>query len=297
MRKNRASLYSLRKDKKAVSPAISTVILTSAVVVLLLVTIVFANNFLNARMAENEFSAMEQFMQTVGLQMDDVAWIIGRTQTIRYASKFGQVNFENGRPENKTKVPLVYTVYVDKGAGYDYNHPLTSNGTGILLFNMPISQYSLGNHYYRSIFPSDRSFLQKGTSAPVSCVYVVEELQMRDGNFIRVVVAPIIRMLNSTITMGGTKNNYFKFYLPILSNGTSPRYSQSVTLTGKNVLVKTEGGVNAVKICVSFPRIGEGFDNINFFKFDNEVKIVDVPDGSTVEFYTSEVSVSLGVYA
>ena len=286
MRKNRASLHSLRRDRKAVSPAISTVILTSAVVVLLIVTIVFANNLLNARMAENEFSAMEQFMQTVGLQIDDVAWIIGRTQTIRYASEFGQVSFEYGA--------LNYTIYVDKGAGYDYNNPLASNRTGVLLFNMPISRYSLGNNYYESIFPSDRSFLQKGTSAPVSHVYVTEQLPMPDGSFIRVVVTPIIRMLNSTISMGVTKNNYTKFYLPILCNGTSPHYSQSVTLTGKNVLVKTEDSVNAVTIRVSFPRMDEFFDSL-FFNFEEVEIVVDVPNGSIVEFYTSEVSVSLGL--
>lgn len=284
MTRNRASLHSLRRDKRAVSPAISTVILTSAVVVLLVVTIAFANNFLNARMAENEFSAMEQFMQTVGLQIDDVAWIIGRTQTICYASKFGQVCFENEI--------LVYTVYVNK-TGQDDVH-VANYSVGVLLFNMPISKYSLGNNYYEHIFPSDRFFLQKGTSAPVSHVYATEKLPMRDGSFIRVVVAPTIRMLNSTISMGENKNNYFKFYLPILSNGTSPYHSQSVTLTGKNVLVKTESNVNAVKICVSFPRIGEGFGS-DFFNFDAEEEIVNVPEGSIIEFYTSEVSVSLGL--
>jgi hypothetical protein len=244
---------------------------------------VFANNFLNARLAENEFSAMEQFMQTVGLQIDDVAWIIGRTQTIRYASKFGQVAFES--------VALNYTVYVDKGAGYVYS---ISNLTGVLLFNMPISEYSLGNNYYKSIFPSDRSFLQKGTSAPVSHVYATEKLPMRDGSFIRVVVTPIIRMLNSTISMGGTKNNYFKFYLPILRNGTSPYHSQSVTLTGKSVLVKTEGSVNAVKIRVSFPKIGEGFGS-DFFNFDSQEKVISFSKPSIIEFYSSGVSVSLGL--
>jgi len=188
-------------------------------------------------------------------------------------------------------VALNYTVYVDKGAGYVYS---ISNLTGVLLFNMPISEYSLGNNYYKSIFPSDRSFLQKGTSAPVSYVYAIEKLPMRDGSFIRVVVAPIIRMLNSTISMGVNKNNYFKFYLPILTNGTSPYHSQSVTLTGKNVLVKTEGSVNAVRICISFPRIGEGFGS-DFFNFDSQEKVVDVPEGSIIEFYTSEVSVSLGL--
>ncbi len=279
-----SSRSSFRRNGRGVSPAISTVMLTSVIVVLLLVTIVFANNFLNARLAENEFSAMEQFMQTVGLQIDDVAWIIGRTQTIRYASKFGQVSFENET--------LVYSVYVNR-TGQGYVH-VANYSVGILLFNMPISKYSLGNNYYESIFPSDRSFLQKGTSAPVSHVYVTEKLPMRDGSFIRVVVTPAIRMLNSTISMGETQNNYFKFYLPILSNGTSPYHSQSVTLTGKNVLVKTEGSVNAVKIRVSFPRIGEGFGS-DFFNFDTEEKVVDVPDGSIIEFYTSEVSVSLGL--
>jgi len=241
-------------------------------------------------MAENEFSAMEQFMQTVGLQIDDVAWIIGRTQTIRYASKFGQVSFEN-----KT---LVYSVYVNK-PGQGYVH-VANYSVGVLLFNMPVSKYSLGNNYYRCIFPSDRSFLQEGTSAPVSRVYVVEKLPMRDGSFIRVVVAPIIRMLNSTISMSGTTNNYFKFYLPVLTKGTSPYNSQSVTVTGKNVSVKTENSVNAVKIRVSFPKIAFfNFDSQEakgFFTFDSEEKVVDVPDGSIIEFYSSEVSVSLGLY-
>jgi len=280
-----SSRSSFRRNDRGVSPAISTVILTSAIVVLLLVTIAFANNFLNASLAENEFSAMEQFMQTVGLQIDDVAWIIGRTQTIRYASKFGQVSFENES--------LVYSVYVNKTG--QPNVYVANYSVGVLLFNMPIVKYSLGNNYYESIFPSDRSFLQKGTSTPVSRVYVTEQLPMPDGSFIRVVVTPIIRMLNSTISMGGTKNNYFKFYLPILSNGTSPYHSQSITLTGKNVLVRTEGNVNAVKIRVSFPKIGSGFDK-GFFNFDSQEKLVDVPDGSIIEFYTSEVSVSLGLY-
>jgi hypothetical protein len=121
---------------------------------------------------------------------------------------------------------------------------------------------------------------------------------MRDGSFARVVVTPIIRMLNSTISMSGTTTNYFKFYLPVLTNGTSPYHSQSVTLTGKNVLVKSEGGVNAVRIRVSYPtkEVNLGFDR-TFFNFDSDEKIVDVPDGSIVEFYTSEVSVSLGLYA
>jgi hypothetical protein len=285
MTKGKIPLHRLRGDERAVSPAISTVILTSAVVVLLLVTVTFANNFLDARMAENEFSATKQFMQTVGLQIDDVAWTIGRTQTIRYASRFGQVNFES--------LALNYIVYVDKGDGYIY---LTNYSAGILLFNMPISSYSVSNNYSERIFPSsDSSFLQMGTSAPVSHVYVIEKLPMNDGNFIRVVVAPSIRMLNSTISTGGEAKNYFRFYLPVLSSGSHPRHSQSVTLAGSIVSAETEGGVNEIKIHVSFLKDSLGFDE-DFFNFERVDEEVDVPDGSIIEFYTGEVIVSLGLH-
>jgi len=282
MMKNRVSLRRLKSDKRAVSPAISTVILTCAVVVLLLITIVFANNFLNARMAENEFSAMKQFMQTVGLEVDDVAWTIGRTQTVRYASRFGRVNFES--------LALNYTIYVNNDYFINYS-------TGILMFNMPMSSYSISNNYHERVFPSsDSSFLQVGTSAPVSHVYVIEKVPMNDGNFIRVVVAPSIRMLNSTISIGGEKKNYFKFYLPILSSGTHPRHSQSTTLAGSAVSVKTENAVNEIKIHVSFLKQSLGF-NKDFFNFGSVEEEVNVPEGSIIEFYTGEVIVSLGLHA
>jgi hypothetical protein len=281
MTKDKIPLRRLRRDERAISPAISTVVLTSAVVVLLLVTVTFANNFLDARMAENEFSATKQFMQTVGLQIDDVAWTIGRTQTIRYASRFGQVNFES--------LALNYAVYVNDVYLVNYS-------TGILLYNMPISRYSVSNNYSERIFPSsDSSFLQVGTSAPVSHVYVIEKLPMNDGNFIRVVVAPSIRMLNSTISTGGEAKDYFRFYLPVLSSGSHPRHSQSVTLAGSTVSVKTEGGVNKVKIHVSFLKDSLGFDK-DFFNFKNVDEEVNVPPGSIIEFYTGEVIVSLGLH-
>ncbi len=252
---------------------------------MLLVTIVFANNFLNSRMAENEFSTIKQFMQTVALQIDDVSWTIGRTQTMRYASKFGVINFES--------LTLNYTVYVHNGTAYVY---LANYTVGILLFNMPISKYSLGNGYYERVFPSSNSsFLQKGVSAPVSYVYVIERLPMNDGNYIRVVVAPSIRMLNSTISAGGETKNYFKFYLPVLQQGSHPRRSQSVTLVGSSVSVKTESG-NAVKITVNFTKASLGFD-ADFFRFASTEEIVYIPGGSVIEFYTSEVIVSLGLHA
>jgi hypothetical protein len=281
-----SSPHFFRKDNRAVSPAISTVILTSAVVVLLLVTVVFANNFLSARMAENEFSTMEQFMQTVGLQIDDVAWTIGRTQTIRYTSKYGQVNFQS--------VTLQYSVYVKQGTNWVL---LLTNTTGIILFNMPISKYSIGNNYFKRISPSSNSsFLQIGTSASVDHVFSVERMPMIDGSYIRVVVAPSLRVLNSTIKIGSETENYFKLYLPYLAAGSHPRLSQSITIIGKNVTRITESNVNGIRIEVTFPNEGLGFGS-EFFNFRSTIETLNVPANSILEVYVGEVKVSLGLYA
>jgi hypothetical protein len=278
---------SLRKDRRAVSPAVSTVILTAAVVVMILVAMTFANTFLDTRMAENEFSANKQFMLTTGLQIDDIAWTIGRTQTVRYSSQYGNVQFESPA--------LNYTFQILPTGGSEWE-TLFSNVTGMIMFNIPVSTYSVSNGYFARISPSSNgSFLQQGSSAPVTHVYCIEKLPMSDGNYTRIVVVPTIRMLNSTIVgpQQGT-TNYFKFYLPALVTGSSPHLSQSVTMSGEDITKFTESGVSQVRINVTFPNAGSlGFDS-DFFHFDHISETVPLPAGSVTEFYIGKVVVSLG---
>lgn len=273
------------RSKGAVSPAISTVVLTGAIVTMLVATIPFARNFLDARTAEYEFNAMKESMQTVALQLDDVAWTIGRTQTIHYTSKFGWASF---RP-----LALNYAVYVDKGLGYP-NQSLANYSTGILMFNMATSRLSLGNNYFERLFPLDNFFLLDGVSAPISHVYAIEKLPMNDGSFVRVVIAPSIRTLNSTITTSGDPSNYSKFYLPILVSGNSSGPSQSVKLVGSAISLKMENEVRKIKVQISFPQNSTGFDQA-FFNFASLEQEVDVPVDSIIEFYTMSIAVSLGV--
>jgi hypothetical protein len=276
---------SLRKDKRAVSPAISTVILTAAVVVMILVAMGFANTFLDARMAENEFSTNKQFMLTTGLQIDDIAWTIGRTQTVRYSSKYGNIKFQSSA--------VNYTVEVNTGSGWTF---LFSNATGMILFNIAVSTYSISNNYFERILPSSNgSFLQQGPSAPVSQVFCVEKLPMIEGNYTRIVVVPSIRMLSSTISgsQSPTSTNYTKFYLPTLEPGTHLYRSQSITMTGNDITKIVRSGVNQVRINVTFPNVGSGFDS-NFFNFDHISETKTLSPGSVVEFYVGRVIVTLG---
>jgi len=278
-------LHKKRSSKRGMGPVISTVIMTGAMVAILSVTLVFANNFLWTRVAEGEFDSSKQLMRTVGLQIDDVAWTVGRTETMSFASQYGAVELE----------PLVvnYTISVIDGDTESY---IFSNVTGALMFNLPTSRYSITNNYWQRIFPDqNESLTLKGTSAPVVRVFAVEKVPMSDGSYIRVVVVPAVRVLYSSIN-STSKTYYIRMYLPVLSAGESPRLSQSITLTGESLEAYTINDVDSINVTVSFPKVD--FDSA-FFNFPFEYEDIFVPtsgyDNVVVEFYLSEVSVEFGV--
>ncbi len=279
---------SIRKNKKAMAPAVSTVILTAAVVVLVLVAVTYANNFLDVRLAENEFSSNRQFMLTAGLQIDDIAWTIGRTQTVRYSSSYGSIGYQSAA--------VSYTFETLKGGVWA---PQLTNVTGMVMFKMPVDKYSVGNNYFDRILPSSNgSFLQQGSTAPVSHVFCIEKLPMSDGSYTRVVVVPSIRMLNATIAGSeGSSTRYYKFYLPILVPASSnPHLSQSITMTGNDIQKLTLSGVDGVRISVTFPNGPSGFD-AGFFNFESAtIEVPNIVADSVVEFYTGQVVVTLGKF-
>lgn len=278
-----ATNQSLRKNRKAVSPAISTVILTGSVIVMILVVMSYGQGFLSSSMAQNEFNANKQFAQTTGQQIDDLAWTTGRTQTISYSAKYGQLNF--------TQSALTYTIKVHTTQGW-LNF---TEQTGIIMFNMPIASYSLSNNYFvRVPNTASSSFLLAGSSAPVSQVLCEQKIPMSDGDYVRLAVVPTIRVLNSTITESQQNSiTYFKFYLPTLQGAANFYRSQSVTMTGTGIQKTTYTGADQVIVTASFPLQSAGFDSA-FFNFNQVSQSMTLPFGSVIEFYAGNVAVALG---
>jgi len=253
-------------------------------VALVTVALAFASNFLLVRMAESEFSSAKQSMQTLGLQIDDVAWVIGRTETMRYSSRYGSMSFNSA---------LNYTIYVNTTNPTRTNMKFHTNLTGVVCFDMPVSQYSKGDDYFESIYPSyDDGFVFNETSAPVTRVFAVEKLPMTDGSFIRVVAAPAMRMMY--LSMGATR--YIRLFMPVLTQGETPRNSQSITLTGESTKTRTIEHVTGIKIEASFPLSGSGFDN-SFFNFPQTVKSIRLAGETILEVFVGGVDVAFGVHA
>jgi len=253
---------------------------------MVLVAMVYTNGFLNARIAENEFVTNKQFMLTTALQIDDIAWTIGRTQTIRYSSRYGAVGFQGDA--------ISYTIHVSTQGGGEFEFLYQ---TGLILFNMPSSVYTLGNDYFERIFPSDDNVIQSGPTAAASHVYVIEKLPMESGNLTRVVIAPTIRMLDSSMGEQST----VRFYMASLNAASSPYLSQSVTLIGKDVTQYAYSNVTEVRITVEYPSAGQRFDSTFFNFFENNIVLNSLsdpplPTNSAIAFYVGEVAVSLGKY-
>ena len=271
-----------RRRDKAVSPAISTVIVTGIIVLLVTVAVTYASDLLVFRLAESEFNSAKQFMQTFALQIDNVAWTIGRTETSHYSGRYGQIAFN---------MALNYTIYITTTNPYDWEE-FYSNTTGILCFNMPVTYHSMGNNHFDQLYPSFNSgFLLDGASAPSAKVFSVEKLPMTDGSFVRVVLMPALRMVN--LTIGDT--NYVRLYLPALSETDVPDQSQSVTMTGKSVS-KLGERITAFKIKVSFPKESDGFDS-SFFNFPQLEVQVPFTEETVLELYVGELDIGVGLHA
>lgn len=276
---NKSPNHKKDRNVKAVSPAISTVILTSTIVVMMIVALAFANSMLSSKNAESDFNSAKQFMQTIGLQIDDVAWMIGRTETIHYSTNLGEVSV--------LPSTLIYTFSFRDEPDPWQN---ISVPVAILLFNVHLSEYSVYNGYYEAIFPSSTStFVQGGPSTPAIRVFAVEKVPMGDGGFIRIVVAPTIRWLDSTID----DQFYTNLYLPVLTLGSAPRLTQSVTVNGTGY-TRQEIFVTDVKITVDFPRNNQGFDN-SFFNFPSCNQTILTSKDSVFVFHEGEVTMALGV--
>ncbi|MEM0008109.1 MAG: hypothetical protein QXR89_07600 [Candidatus Bathyarchaeia archaeon] len=273
----------LKGNGRGVSPAISSVILTGAVVVLVIVAMNFAVNLRDSKIAENEFASVRQFMQTAAVQIDDIAWVPWRTQTFRYSRSYGSMSFMPNM--------LTFTIYFRNASG---EYLFSSNVSGVLAYNMPISRYNVYDGYFEPIYPTDSSladcFIFNGATAPVARVYAIEKLST--GSFVRLILNPCIRIAEANVS--GKKQ--FRLYLPILYESSSRGNNPTVTFTSRQISSNVKNATKIRVVVTTTPVYGAGF----FAKSPQGPttiidKEIDLGGSSTVILYLSRVEVAIGV--
>ncbi len=277
----------LRRNRRAVSPAISSVIITAAVVILVLVTMNFAVTLRDSKIAQNEFSSVMQFMQAAAVQIDDIAWVPLRTQTFRYSRSYGSMSFI-------PNMELIFQIYFRNASG---EYLLGSYNSGVLAYNMHISRYNMYDGYFELIYPTDSSlsdcFIFSGANAPVARVYAVEKLST--GPFVRLVLNPCIRIVEANIS--GKKQ--YRLYLPILYESSIRGNNPTVTFTSKLISSDAKNATK-IRILVKTPSTFSTYDASFFVKSPqgpNTIvnKEIDLGGFATVVFYIGVVEVSVGV--
>jgi flagellin-like protein len=268
------------KRRRGDAPIIATIILMAITVFTVFVTLTFVNSNLARREGESEFTLSKNFMRTVGLAVDDVAWKQGQTDSIPYGSKQSEMMMR----EEVISYTLTIT-YTDPQRSPETLPPVLTNA---LFYSLPLIHYSLQDGYFEELLPGKlNSIVQNGADQPSARVFAFQKNPIKDeGDYIRVGVISLPRRIEYSITTGSppVSDKYLKLFIPILVKGVStPSNPQYITLTGGAPQVKVYDGVESIRVRVDFPKLLNGYDNSLFIIPDIFFNNTDNPKGAVID--------------
>ena len=82
-------LHSIRKNRRAASPAVSMVIITAATIVLVLVSSNYAMQVLERQQAASEFDTVKKSLIAFDDSVRDIAWDRGASRSVRFTTRYG----------------------------------------------------------------------------------------------------------------------------------------------------------------------------------------------------------------
>ena len=147
----RSNLQSLRKDKKAASPAVSAVIITAATVVLVIVSSLYALQVLMRQEAQAEFGTAQNSLLAFDDALRDIAWDRDGSRSVRFTAKYGNMRL------------------IDDGKSFSVNASGFKDAAGLDAyfsqeFSTSVVKYQMPNSY--GLSESDSSYIL-GDSRPI----------------------------------------------------------------------------------------------------------------------------------
>jgi hypothetical protein len=273
------------KHRSGEASIIATLMLLAITIFTTSITLSFVQNSLAHHQGESDLTFAKVFMNTLGLQIDDVAWLPGQMDMVQYSSQYAEMYLKNNL--------LNYQIQV-KYIGVPGETTVASFQANPFFFNIPTNVYTLDNTYFENILPGTVIHLiQNGTNAPVARVFAIQRNPIgNESDYIRVCVVPVPRVSQYSITTDSGTTRYLKMYMVNLVEGNSttqnPKY---VTSTGKGVSTQIFTGVESVTVTLNFPKSSDGYNN-GFFMFPETLQTISLGGNSfQLEIYQSTIEI------
>ena len=194
--------------------------------VALSITLGYTQNTLTRKNGETDFESAKSFMRNLGLQVDDVAWVKGRVDTVHFTSQYGQIEYLSDVIQYKLDF-------------YDSSDQLVGSkvvNSDIFMYNIPTEKYSFEDGYYKELIGEEPApLVSTGVDAPVTRVFAAQSIMAGDAQFLRIVLVPALRVQAYNVTSSGTQTRYVRIYIPDLQPGYSSSQAKSVVLTGLGI--------------------------------------------------------------
>ncbi len=271
-------------SRRGVSPLISTWLIMVTTMLALSVTLGYTQSTLTRKNGETDFESAKNFMRNLGLQVDDVAWVKGRVDTVHFTSQYGQLEYLPGA--------VTYTIDFYDASNAHLGSTVIVD-CDIFMYNMPVEKYYLEEGYYQTLISEgDDNLILTGVNAPVTRVFATQSSIVGNNQYLRIALVPAIRYQSYNVTYGAT-TRYIRLYIPKLQPGYSSNQPKSVVLTGLDINTEIRQGVRKIVVSVDFPLLDQNYDN-NFFKFQPPGETITLTANTNVELYTGIVRLDYG---
>jgi hypothetical protein len=144
---------SLRRNRKAASPAVSMVIITAATVVLVLVSGSYALQVLMRQQGANEYDTVKKSLLTFDDAFRDIAFDRGGSRSVRFTTQYGYMELI---PEYE-----ILTIGVAEFPGLKFDEIQT----GAIKYHIPTSYVTYGDGYYSYVLGDENVSVTSATDS------------------------------------------------------------------------------------------------------------------------------------
>jgi hypothetical protein len=218
----RSNLQSLRKNKKAASPAVSAVIITAATVVLVIVSSLYALQVLTRQEAQAEFETAQNSILAFDDALRDIAWDRDGSRSVRFTTKYGSMLLIDGSK----------SFSISASNGSDTFSP-SSFSTSVIKYQMPNS-YGISGSGSSYILGDNRLVVDRLSDSFGQALLVYESEQASITLNYRVRISE-----SGAIDVNGKTVNYVDIFVISLTSNSSIISNSDFNLVCKNVGLNT----------------------------------------------------------